>query len=140
MPTYLAGADARMDIDGIPFQFKRCRYSDVAPGGDAQMSEHDGFAAPIPTSYAFTGTITQATIDTDESPFFSGPFAMVPGEYYEVILYLDGRTGANRYLIPSALITTQDGSVDVGPLGMQPVDLRIESYGVYYGPGEVPPP
>jgi hypothetical protein len=138
MATYLAGADARMDVNGFPMEFKRCAYNDSDPGGDVQQSEHRGFGARINTGNYFSATVTQATVNTDASPFTSG-LNLKKGQFVaNWTLYLDGRAGSQRYLLPVARVSDVRGTTDVGPGGLSPQDFTIENFGDFYRPGEFP--
>lgn len=136
MATYLAGADARIDANNLPLQFKRCTYTDDDPGGDVQQSEHGGYGARINTGNYFSATVTQATVDVDASPFNSG-LNLRKGQYISnFTLWLDGRGGTERYLLPVARVASVRGTTDVGPGGLSPQDFTIENFGEFLRPGE----
>jgi hypothetical protein len=138
MATYLAGADARADVNSLPLEFKRAVYTDGDPGGDVQQSEHGGYGARINTGNYFSCTMTQATLNRDASPFTTG-LNLKKGQFVSnFILWLDGRDGAERYLCPVARVAEVRGTTDVGPGGMSPQDFTVENFGIFYRPGENP--
>lgn len=122
MATFLAGEDAKVDINDIPYAVKRFRVElrrpkrDVSntegkPGDPMGVEMEPGYESCRPGLYGASVTLDEPSMDLDDNLFF-GPAAVAKNDYIDLKIYPVGRDGDFHHF-PSLLVEsiTHEGIV-----------------------------
>lgn len=98
--------------------------------GQVGMTAHTGFSSVIGGLRSARVNFRNATFADDENPF-AAPYAMQPGEYVALRVYLFSLTSVSWYF-PSFFIagTSWNGQVR----GLQPVSINGQNDGLFFYP------
>lgn len=131
--AYLSGTTARFRINGLPCQFKTVRFRDGDTGADVMMSEHNAYAADIPTCNALLVTLTQASLDT-AAYAFAAPLNLRTNQYVNFEYLPEGYAGPVA-CSGTARVASMDFSADVTMGGLQPFTCELHSFGTFVRAG-----
>jgi len=136
----LAGFNAQVDIDGIPYTVSEYRIDDETPALETTNSEAvrgDGSVDPVGAGYATnTSGVSQAkvmlktaTFD-DTNDIFAAPLSIASANVVAVLIYPDGRAAGLPHSFPMLRLTkvTPEGQSN----GLQPITIEGVTDGSYF--------
>jgi hypothetical protein len=146
MALFLAGEDAKVDIDGLPYAVKRFSIRRTRPRRDVSNTEGKAGNAAVavlaPGYESAKGGLRKAEVTLEDPSFdlsmnpFDLPFSLASLDYHDVKIYPNGRAG-DYHWFPSIQLEEIDHSGTVGE--EQPITMRGGSDGVFFLYGEAKP-
>jgi hypothetical protein len=144
MATFLAGEDAKIDLNDVPYAVKRFRITLRRPKRDVSNTEgkagnpditdmEPGYESNRPGLRGADVTLEEPSLDEDDN-IFQAPADIAKNDYVDIKIYPVGR-GADFHHFPSLCIgnITHEGIVGEE----QPVTIEGASDGIFYLYGEV---
>lgn len=143
MAVFLAGEDAKIDLNGVPYAVKRFRIQlsrtrrDVSntegkAGNPLVADEEPGYESARPGLYRASITLEEPSLDLDDNVFLGG-VAIAKADYVSINIYPVGRSG-DFHEFPSVLVEeiTHEGVVGEE----QPVTVQGSTDSIFYLYGE----